>query len=129
MSESAVFSLKAVGGLSAVGEKTHSGDERITQSFTVADSVTDQQRTLNIDVSELQAILIVSDQDILMEWNDGAGAQGSISLKANVPFIERVAADQYHTVKMGVDVTDLYFTNSSGSTANIKIVAIQNNTP
>lgn len=129
MSESATLLYRATGGISASGEKQYTGDERVTQSFTVADSVTDQQRTLNIDVSEMQLVYILSDQDILMEWNDAAGAQGSIALQANVPFVEKLAADQYHTAKMAIDVTDLYFTNTSGSTANISIVVIQNNTP
>lgn len=129
MSESATLLYRATGGISASGEKQYTGDERVTQSFTVADSATDEQRTLNIDVSEMQLVFIVSDQDILMEWNDGAGAQGSIALQANVPFVEKLAADQYHAAKMAVDVTDLYFTNTSGSVANISIVVIQNNTP
>lgn len=129
MSESATLLYRATGGISASGEKQYTGDERVTQSFTVADSATDEQRTLNIDVSEMQLVFIVSDQDILMEWNDAAGAQGSIALQANVPFVEKLAADQYHTAKMAIDVTDLYFTNTSGSTANISIVVIQNNTP
>lgn len=129
MSETATLLRRFTGGLSATAEKTYSGDERTTQSFTVADSVTDQQRTLNIDVSEMQVVYILSDQDILCEWNDAVGTQGSLSLKANVPFIEHLDADQYHTAKMAVDVTDLYFTNSSGSTATISIGVIQNNTP
>jgi hypothetical protein len=129
MSPSAILKFTATGGLVATGEKTYTGDEEVIQSFTVADSVTDQQRTLNIDVSEMQMVYIVSDQDITMEWNDATGTQGSIALQANAPFVEKLAADQYHTAKMGVDVTDLYFTNASGSTANIKIVVIQNNTP
>lgn len=129
MSESAIMTSKFTGGLSAMFEKTYTGDERTTQSFTVSDSVTDQQRTLNIDVTEMQVVFIASDQDVLVEWNDNVGAQGSLALKANVPFIERVAADQYHTAKLSVDVTDLYITNASGSTANIKIGVIQNNTP
>ncbi len=129
MSQSAILKYTVTGALVAVGEKTYTGDEQVSQSFTVADSVTDQQRTLNIDVSEMQMVYIVSDQDILMEWNDATGTQGSISLKANVAFIEKLAADQYHVALMTVDVTDLYFTNTSGSTATIKIIVIQNNTP
>jgi hypothetical protein len=129
MSQSATLKFTATGALVAIGEKTYTGDEQVAQSFSVADSATDEQRTLNIDVSEMQMIYIVSDQDILMEWNDDAGAQGSIALQANVPFIEKLAADQYHTAEMDVDVTDLYFTNASGSAANIKIIVIQNNTP
>ncbi len=129
MSQSAILKYTVTGALVAIGEKTYTGDEQVSQSFTVADAATDQQRTLNIDVSEMQMVYIVSDQDILMEWNDGAGAQGSIALQANVPFIEKLAADQYHAALMTVDVTDMYFTNTSGSTATIKIIVIQNNTP
>lgn len=129
MSESATLLNRFTGGLSASGEKTYTGDERTTQSFTVADAVTDQQRTLTIDVSEMQVVFFLSDQDILVEWNDNAGAQGSIALKAGVPFVERVAADQYHTAKLAVDVTDTYWTNASGATANVQVGVIQNNTP
>ncbi len=129
MSQSAIVKSTVTGALVAVGEKTYTGDEQVSQSFTVADSVTDQQRTLNIDVSEMQMVHIVSDQDILMEWNDATGTQGSVSLKAGVEFKELLAADQYHVALMTVDVTDLYFTNTSGSTATIKIIVIQNNTP
>jgi hypothetical protein len=129
MSITATVTTSISGGISASGTKTYTGDERVTQSFTVADSATDEQRTLNIDVTEMQMVYIVSDQDITMEWNDTIGSQGSIALKANVAFLEVVAADQYHAAKLAVDVTDLYFTNSSGSTANISIGVIQNNTP
>lgn len=130
MSVSAVVSNKFVGaGISSLGEKTYTGDEVVVQSFTVADAVTDQQRTLNIDVSEMQLAFFLSDQDVTMEWNDATGTQGSLALKAGVAFIERVAADQYHTAKLAVDVTDAYFTNASGSTANITIGVVQNNTP
>lgn len=130
MSQSAVVSNKFVGGgILSSGEKTYTGDELVVQSFTVADAVTDQQRTLNIDVSEMQVAFFLSDQDVTMEWNDGAGAQGSLALKAGVAFIERLAADQYHAALLTVDVTDAYFTNASGSVANITIGVIQNNTP
>ncbi len=64
-----------------------------------------------------------------MEWNDNVGTQGSISLKANVPFVQPISTDLYHTPKIDEDVTDLYFTNTSGADANIIIVVIQNNTP
>ena len=129
MSITATVTTTISGGISASGSKAYTGDVRVTQSFSVADSATDEQRTLNIDVTEMQMVYILSDQDILMEWNDSIGTQGSISLQANVAFIELLAADQYHVAKMAVDVTDLYFTNTSGSAANISIGVIQNNTP
>ena len=129
MAQTVTVTTTISGGISAQGTKTYSGDARTTQSFSVADSATDEERTLTIDVTEMQMIYIVSDQDILMEWNDSIGSQGSISLQANVAFLELLAADQYHAAKMGVDVTALFFTNTSGSAANISIGVIQNNTP
>ena len=129
MSLSSTITTTVAGGISASVVKTYTGDERTVQSFQVADSATDEQRTLNIDVTEMQMVYIVSDQDILMEWNDNVGTQGSEALIANVAFIEVLAANQYHVALMGVDVTDLYFTNTSGETANISICVIQNNTP
>lgn len=129
MAETATLFTRASGGNTGIGEKSYTGDRRINQSFSVADSASDEERTLGIDVSELQFVSIFSDQDILMEWNDGAGTQGSVALKAGVAFIERLAADQYHVALMTVDVTALFFTNTSGSAANIVINGIQNNTP
>ncbi len=129
MSLSSTITTTISGGISASAAKTYTGDERAVQSFIVASAATDEQRTLNIDVTEMQMIYIVSDQDILMEWNDNVGTQGSIALIANVAFVEVLAANQYHVALMDVDVADLYFTNSSGEDANISICVVQNNTP
>ena len=129
MAVSGTIQVSGSGGQAFSGVKTYTGDSRISYSFTIDDGQSDQRRTVNIDVSELQCVVITSDQDILMEWNDAAGTQGSINLKADVPFEERVAADQYHAAKLAVDITDFYWTNTSGSNAVIKIEGIQNNTP
>ena len=47
----------------------------------VPDSTTDKQVLVNIDVSALKVLYINSTQDLLMEWNDNIGSQGSINLK------------------------------------------------
>lgn len=128
MSVSSSSELRVNGGQSFLASKTYTGDVRDSQSFTVATSQTDERRTVAIDVSELQLFVMISDNDCTVEWNDINGTQGSVNLKANVPWIERVAADQYQTTKFAVDVTDFYIT-TTGNACVINIEIIKNNTP
>lgn len=116
------------GGQSFSGSKTYTGDKRISMNFQVADGLADDQHPVTVDIDQLQMFVMMSDEDVTVKWNDAAGTQGSVSLKAKVPWVELVAADQYQTTKFGVDVTDFFITNLAGgaATANIWIEIIQN---
>lgn len=105
---------------------------RLTSSYTedgllsidpvIADSTTDQLVDLAFVRADASMIFFQSDQDVTLEFNSNAGAGGSISLGADFPWI-------WHTDKedltlgdvITADVTAMYITNASGSTANIKI--------
>ncbi len=129
MSVTSTVTSAIAGGQAQSYSKSYTGDTRTSMSFSVADSVTDEQRTVAIDITELQLFYMVSDQDVTVDWNDAAGTQDTVNLKANVPWIERLAADQYQATKFAVDVTNFFITNASGATANIRIEVVQNNTP
>lgn len=94
---------------------------------SIADSETDKQVVFTLDVSEVKAIIILSDQDLLMEVNDADGAGGSMSLLAGVAYVW--TSDSYDTFKLGTDVTGLFMTNASGSAARFQLWAIVDATP
>lgn len=94
---------------------------------TVATGSTDAQITFDVDVSEVESIFIVSDQDVTLETNSGSAADDTFSLLANKPL--EWQSDSYHANPFSADITDLYITNSSGSTATVIARAIYDATP
>ena len=105
----------------------------IDLSFDVADSQTDELHTIALDLSETKSVYIVSDQAITMDWNDAAGTQGTIVLVANEPVIwwSTQVTDGGNTLNPlnTVDLTATYWTNASGSTANINFQAVYDASP
>lgn len=93
----------------------------------VADSETDKEITAALDVSAVKAMMILSDQDVLLEVNDGAGAGGSENLLAGIAYVWYETS--YFTNKFSADWTSVFITNASGSTANIQILALTDATP
>ncbi len=93
----------------------------------IANSETDKEVTAALDISAVKAMMILSDQDVLFEVNDGAGAGGSESLLAGVPYVW--FSTSYFTNKFSVDWTSVFITNASGDTANIQILALTDATP
>lgn len=105
---------------------TGSGHHRIDES--IADSTTDKEITFNLDISALKAITMSSDQDITVETNDGSTPGDTFSLKADQPFMWN-SSDGYFSNPFSTDVTALYVTNSSGSSATFKVEAVEDATP
>ncbi len=130
MSLSATRTQKSVGGISVSSSKIFSGDVRESQSYAVADAASDEEHSLNIDITELQYFCIKSDQPVTLEFNNSGAGVPVIVLVADVPFEEYgTGSAQYHVAKFTVDITTLYVTNASGSAANIEIIVVKNNTP
>lgn len=100
------------------------------RNLTVATGVGDQLVDLAFTRADVSMIYFHSDQAVTLEFNDGAGTGGSITLAADFPWI-------WHTDKSDLtlndvitaDVTALYITNASGSTATIKIRVLHDTTP
>ena len=113
-------------GTSKNSSVNYSGDSQVSLETTVADSTTDQEEVIAFQVtsSALQSIYIHSDQAITVEFNSSVGSGGTIVLVANVPYIWH--AGSYFTNLITAHVTTTFWTNASGSTANIRLEAVYN---
>lgn len=107
--------------------KSYSASELVEIDEPVANGQTDLQVNVSFDISAVKAFEISSDQDLTVEGNDSVGAAGTVALKANVPY--RWNTDWYDTFKFTADITSLFLTNASGSTANFKLRCIYDATP
>jgi len=99
----------------------------IDVTAAIPDSSTDKLVVCALDVSQIKAIYILSDQDVTLETNDGTTPDDTIALKAGVPYIWYT--NKYDALLLTVDVTALYLTNASGSAATFKLRALQDATP
>ena len=121
--------LQSVTGAAALVEasKAYTGTILLQVEEVVADSETDLEIVAALDVSEIDAIIILSDQIVTFEVNDGAAPDDTISLVANVPYLE--TSDSYFVSLLTTDWTSVFITNASGSAATIKILALSDATP
>lgn len=117
----------AVSGGEVSKTQTFSGDGKTQRQVVVADSATDFLVTIAIDVSHIKAIMIVSDQDITMETNDGTTPDETINLLADNPLVWYEGS--YYANLLASDITALYFSNSSGAVATVDILVIHDSTP
>ena len=116
-----------IGGETVSASKAYSNSGQISVDESIATGQTDVSVSFNLDVSAAKAFYMVSDQDILVETNSGTTPDNSFSLKANVPYVW--TSDSYDSFKLTVDVTALFITNTSGSTAAFKVRVIYDTTP
>lgn len=96
-------------------------------SESVATASTDTLISVSIDVSAVKAFYLVSSAAITVETNSGSAADDTLSLVAGQPYVWHTGS--YDTFLLGTDVTGLYITNASGSTAAIELRVIQDATP
>ena len=96
---------------------TITADKRTTLHTAIANAVTDGLHELAVDVSQVKAVFILSDQDLTLETNSGGSPANTLALKANVPYIWYTNKPQ--ALVFTTDITALYITNASGSTANL----------
>ena len=89
---------------------------------TVATAETDYEMVFALDVSECKSFYLESDQDVTFETNDGAAPDNTIALRANEPYVWHEEA--YDAFLLDTDVTSVFFTNASGSTATIYCLAL-----
>jgi hypothetical protein len=115
------------GARSISNETAYTGDAQSSIEAEIADSETDFLVNFALDVSQIAAIYIVSDQDITVETNDGSSPDDTLSLVAGVPYVW--TTDSYDSCLLTVDITALYVTNSSGATATLQIEVVKDDTP
>jgi len=96
-------------------------------SEAIADSTTDALIAgFTCDYSQLKMIMIFSDQTITLETNSPSAADQTITITAGVPFVW--IYESGITNPITTDVTALYATNASGSTANLEIRKLEDPT-
>ena len=116
------------GGVTLSQSVTSSGSSESNIDEAIADSSTDLEITLTLDQSEMVSIYIESDQNITIETNSGSAPTDTLTLVANEPIIWTTNA--VHSNPITADITaNIFVTNASGSTANLKIRALQDATP
>jgi hypothetical protein len=101
----------------------------IDASVEVANGQTDKVLSIGgIDVSQLAAIWIDSNQAITLETNDATSPDDTIVLAANVPYIWQTGNPA--PLLLTEDVASaIYCTNASGAAATIRLRAVQDGTP
>lgn len=94
---------------------------------SVADSSTDYEITLTLDVSAVKAFFLNSDQAVTFETNDGTTPANTISLAADIPYVWYTG--KYDSFLLTTDVTSIFITNASGSAATVNLWALIDATP
>lgn len=101
------------------------GATYIDESISAA--VTDREVAFVCDVSQLKGIFIVSDQDLLLQTNDGASPVNVITLTANRPFLwfnGMPALRDTAGTAITTDITAIFATNAGASAARLQIRAL-----
>lgn len=86
---------------------------------SVADAASDEELIMAVDISELKAFYLVSDQVLTVEVNDNIGGGGILTFAAGVP-IQWFEGDLAAAKPIAVDITSIFKSNSSGSAARLQ---------
>lgn len=113
----------SVGGNSVGQTQTFAYGTVLQIDEAIADSTTDGQVACTVDISQLKAVIIMSDQDVTLKTNSDSVPDDIFTLLANVPL---VWTSDYLAVAsiFSADITNFYLSNASGSTANFKAIFI-----
>ncbi len=117
----------ATGGISidkeiAVSASAHMG---VDEDIPIQE---DYQIAFDLDISEIAGIIIVSDQDITLETNDGTTPDDTLNLKADTP-VMFCADPAFGSNPFTTDTTDLYATNASAAVARLQVEVLFDSTP
>lgn len=106
---------------------TITADGEANVEVAVADEAADLAINIAIDISALQLLYIVADQDLTIETNDGTTPDDTLALKAGKPIVwyEGCGYDN----PLSADVTALHATNASGADATLTVKTLQDATP
>jgi len=128
MSYTHTLTLKWTDGVNSIQDvvsKTGSGKQGIAEA--IADSETDYEIAFALDISEIEAIYIVCDQDVTLETNSGSEADDTLALVADEPVLYWDGGPIANPFTE--NITAIFITNASGSTANLQIEALYDATP
>lgn len=116
-----------IGGENFVFGNTYTGTARTSVQEDIDTGETVFEITVNIDVSEIKALFIVSTHTITVKTNSSGAPDDELALIAGEPLIWHT--DSIHAEPLTVDVTSVFVANSSGETATLSIFAITDATP
>jgi len=109
------------------GSKTYTAEGEEVFDIAVPAPSTNMQVDLAIDVSTVKSIILHSDRDMTLKFNNSTTPVPEIALKAGVPYIWNT--DAYNTLLLTADVTVLFLTLAAGVAATLKIRCLVDPTP
>jgi hypothetical protein len=116
-----------IGGVTTSSEKAYSD----TASVIIDESLPDAAETevaLVLDLSQVTAWYMLSDQDVEVNTNDVQGGSPDDTLTLAAGVAQVWAVDDGVTNPLTVDITKLEVRNDSGSAANFKFRALYDST-
>lgn len=128
MSSSVIETRLTVGGDEVLVRETIAADGDLPSiSQVIADSSTNLEIAWQADVSQIKSIVIASDQAITIKTNSTGAPDNTLNIVAGMPYVWRTG--DYNALLLTADVTKLFVTNASGSSATLKIRGNYDPTP
>jgi hypothetical protein len=107
--------------------QTASGSSLLQITETIANAGTNIAVACSIDEDALAGFFLSSNYDVTVKTNSSGSPQETIALKAGVPVVW--TSGSVGSKPISDDVTALYITNASGSSATVTLIAITDATP
>lgn len=118
-------SLSGSATVSAVNSVTGTGVV-LVDAESIANGQTAFEINLDLDQSAMKGLWMYSDQTITIETNDSGTPDDTITLTGGIP---KIFYTNGPANPLSADVDTIFVANSSGSTATLTIIAIQDATP
>jgi hypothetical protein len=106
-------------------EYTVEGEQNV--DVEVPASTTNKEVNIDLDVSELKTLMILSDVAVTIKTNSSGSPDDTLTVPANTPVMW--GNDTGITCPLGTDVTKVYITNATTGAATVKIRAGYDATP
>lgn len=114
-------------GRRLTSQNVYSAGAQSTLDEAIPDESTDLELVFTLDVSEIESIIIICDQDLTLKTNNATTPVDTLDLLAGLPYIWTV--DSYFENKLTTDITALFVTNASGKVANLHLEEVHDPTP
>ncbi len=103
-----------------VYSKSYTGAQSFEMDEATTTGTTNEEHDFTITVANILSVYLVSDQAVTLKFNSTGAPAPSIALLANVPYVSNTDFTTYLTSTLTTNITKVYVTNASGSTANWK---------
>lgn len=115
-------------GVSRTFTESVSANGESVFSDLVPHSTTNQHAVKAYTKANLKSLCLFSDQAVTLKTNSSSTPQDTITLQAGKPVLWSLSQDGSGACPFSNDVTDLYWTNASGSLdANVEIQSVHSN--